>query len=498
MSSPLTSIDGASFDVAIVGGGINGACLYHALTAAGYRVLLADRGDFGGGTSQASTMLIWGGLLYMKDWELRTVWSLCGSRDRLIQQQPAQLHPRTIRYVPVPGGRSRALVQSAMIAYWLIGLARRRRPYFERQFAERAMLNHGGVPGALSYEEAALEASDARFVLSWILNGGNTGSAALNYCAVRSAAFDRSQKAWRIDVSDTLASSEAHVHARVIVNAAGGWTDAINAAAGIESPYRHVLSRGVSLSLPRDPRHTTHLILETSESRDAMTYAPWGPVSLWGSTDTVHPDIDTARRVDAEDIATLLRQLNEHLSTPVWPADVISVRCGVRPVAVRRGAQVDGHSNNLSRHHRVHADTERPWVSVYGGKLSGCTTLAAEVSERVAGLIGPRVHAVEPSAAPTTAAPAATFPGIAQPMTAPAWSAAHERCRTLDDYLRRRTNIAQWVKRGGLGQHHEHLGTLQHIATAIHGGDTARAAADLSRYRERADREWQVLEGVTL
>ena len=51
------------FDVAVVGGGINGASLYHELCSRGYRVLLVDKGDFACGTSQSSAMMVWGGLL---------------------------------------------------------------------------------------------------------------------------------------------------------------------------------------------------------------------------------------------------------------------------------------------------------------------------------------------------------------------------------------------------------------------------------------------------
>ena len=458
------------------------------------------RADFAAGTSQASTMMIWGGLLYMKDWELGTVWSLSASRDRLIRDQPRQIRPRTIRYVPVPGGRSLGFMQAALHAYWLLGLARRPRPRFVRDFSERAMLNHGGVPGAITYEEGVLEFSDARFVLSWILNGGDAASVALNYCAVESAGYDPAERVWRLDLADTLDRTSCQVRATLVVNAAGGWTDEINRAAGIDSPYRHVLSRGVSLSVPRNPLHTSHLAIETGGGT-AMAYVPWGPVGMWGSTDTVHPDMDSAREIEPADIRSLLGQLNQHLASPVGPADIVSLRCGVRPVAVPRDTPVDEHSSSaLSRHHRVHADRSRRWISVYGGKLSGCTTLAREVQTRIAASIGTRAAKARGNGpgADLAGAPTVRFPGLDEPVVSPSWSAANEGCRTLDDYLRRRTNIAQWIPRGGLGRHYEYLDHLHEIAAAIHGGDTANAAGDVDRYRQRADREWRLIEGAFL
>ena len=73
------------FDVAVVGGGINGASLYHELCARGYRVLLIDKGDFASGTSQSSAMMVWGGLLYLRNLDFKAVIEFSLSRDRMIQ-----------------------------------------------------------------------------------------------------------------------------------------------------------------------------------------------------------------------------------------------------------------------------------------------------------------------------------------------------------------------------------------------------------------------------
>lgn len=487
-------------DVAIVGGGINGATVYHELTAAGYRVLLVDRGDFAGGTSQASAMMIWGGLLYMKDWELATVARLSASRDRLIAQQPSQIRARSIRYIPVPGGRSRAFVQAVLYAYWLLGGARRKRPRFDRDFEERGLLKDGSVSGALTYEEASLEGSDARFVLSWILNAAGHESVARNYCALESAGYDASRRLWRLDLADARDGGAMQVRARLVVNAAGGWTDAINRRNGLDSPYRHLLSRGVSMAVPREPWHHHPLAFDNGIGGNAMALIPWGPVALWGSTDTIHPDMERARQVETGDLRFLFAQLNRHLARPVGPSDVVSLRCGVRPVAVPRHAKVNEYSPSLSRRHRIHVDSRVPWISVYGGKLSGCTTLARAVRTRVTGSLGAGTLPARPARLDDhrTDPPVETFPGLERPVVSAAWSAAHEQCRTLDDYLRRRTNIAQWVRRGGLGANLEHLDHLRSVALTLHDGNAAHATHDLDQYRARVDQEWRLLEGAAI
>src|SRR5437763_16906059 len=93
------------FDVAIIGGGINGACLYHHLALAGFRVLLLDQSDFAAGTSQASAMMIWGGLLYLQNLRFPTVYKFSASRERMIREMKDWVEPSEFRYVP-NGGRS--------------------------------------------------------------------------------------------------------------------------------------------------------------------------------------------------------------------------------------------------------------------------------------------------------------------------------------------------------------------------------------------------------
>jgi glycerol-3-phosphate dehydrogenase len=107
--------------------GINGAAVCHALASAGYRVLLVDQGDFGSGTSQASTMLIWGGLLYLKNLELATVLALTRDRDRLVAERPGSVQARPLLYVP-SGGPPRVVVESALAAYWVMGAGNARPP----------------------------------------------------------------------------------------------------------------------------------------------------------------------------------------------------------------------------------------------------------------------------------------------------------------------------------------------------------------------------------
>jgi glycerol-3-phosphate dehydrogenase len=89
------------------------------------------------------------------------------------------------------------------------------------------------------------------------------------------------------------------------------------------------------------------------------------------------------------------------------------------------------------------------------------------------------------------------FPGLADAVVSPRWAAVHEHCRTLDDYLRRRTNIAQWIRRGGLGADDEHAAAIAAIARTLHGSDDRRAAEDVQHYRSIVDRDVALLGSLS-
>lgn len=481
------------YDVAVVGGGINGACLFHHLASAGYRVALLERNDFGGGTSQASSLLIWGGLLYLRHLDLETVWSLCRSRDDMLRDWPGWVRPFACRIVPTRKGRHPLVLRAALYFYWLLGGCRRRRPRACADFPERALLDPTPFAPALEYEEGCVEASDARFVLRWILSRSGPHQTALNYCALHSGVYESSAHVWRLELEDRLTGGHKELQARWIVNAAGVWADQLNRQCGLETPYRHVFSKGVHLGLKRDPRHEQPLILETRADGDYLSLFPWGPVSLWGPTETVVQNLAEGFAPQPGEVRFLLGELNRHLAAPVDLHDIVSLRCGVRPLVVHRAAATSGSSLELSRRHRLHRDRERPWISVYGGKLTGCLALAQEVLELLH-----KIHA--PAARPAPAAARAeepqeveTFPGLDAPVPAPGWCFEHEGCWRLEDYLRRRTNIAQWVPRHGLGARDEHAGTLAALARVFHPGNPAAAHREFEHYRERVRREFDAV-----
>jgi glycerol-3-phosphate dehydrogenase len=480
-AATFRAVDGADYDVAILGAGISGARIFHELARRGYRVLLLDKGDFASGTSQASGMMIWGGLLYLKDLDLLTVAKLCRARDELIGQLPDRVRVESLRYLPgTVTLRNRHLVRAGMVLYWLLGSRQRRWPAREAEFSERGLLKAGRFRDSLTVEEAVLNGSDCRFALEWILGACGPDATAVNHCSTEMARFDPSIGAWRLELQDRLHCHQATATARHLVNAAGIWTDRVNEQLGIGSPYRHELSKGVYITFRRPEPLQRILVFDSGQNNDTTTFVPWGPVAMFGPTETRVTELAAGLTIAPEDVRSLLALANQNLRATYRAEDIVSMRCGVRPLAVSRDFSKVVYPLELSRKHRVFHDAARRVVAVYGGKLTSCGLLAEEVLARLAPHLPQRQGvtarpAVEPP-------PVVAFPGLAEPVPAAAWCRDHEYCHTLDDYLRRRTNIAQWLPRGGLGANSENLTSLQQIAGEFYG-DTAAAEQALADYQ---------------
>ena len=89
MSSSRTRL----FDLAIIGGGINGCGIARDAAGRGLSVLLVEQGDLASGTSSASTKLIHGGLRYLEHYAFRLVRESLAEREVLLRAAPHIIRP---------------------------------------------------------------------------------------------------------------------------------------------------------------------------------------------------------------------------------------------------------------------------------------------------------------------------------------------------------------------------------------------------------------------
>lgn len=376
-----------SFDVLIVGGGINGAVCAAALSAGGATVALIDRGDFAGETSQQSSNLVWGGVKYLENYEIGLVRKLCVSRNRLIRAFPSNV--REIRFLlNLERGfrKGRLFIWFGAWLYWLIGNFFTRPPklFSTSEIArEEPKVRLDRSQGGVEYSDAYLVDNDARFVFNFVRSAIEHGTAVANY--VESLGAERSKNGeWTCHARDRIDGGEFSIRARVLINAAGPWVDTHNKLIGMRTRHQQIFSRGIHLIVDRITPNERVLAFFADDGRFFFVI-PMGSKSCIGTTDTRETRLPPVVR--PEDRRFVLDNVNKRLKLdrPIIESDIIAERCGVRPlVALENGGYNDNTEwTALSRKHEIEVDTEKRHISIFGGKITDCLNVGDEIIEAI-------------------------------------------------------------------------------------------------------------------
>ena len=217
-----TALPSEQFDVAVIGGGINGAVSAAALSASGYKVLLVDKQDFGSETSSQSSNLIWGGIKYLQTYEFPLVFKLCLARFRLMRNYPTRV--RSIGFLASLGPTApfgKILGTVGTLVYWAIGLFTTPPPQtsgIKKTLELEPSLSRNQLAGSVVYFDGMLPDNDS--------TATGLGATTLNYVELASA--EKIQEGFRLYLQDKITTEQHSVTAKVVVNAAGPYVKSIN------------------------------------------------------------------------------------------------------------------------------------------------------------------------------------------------------------------------------------------------------------------------------
>lgn len=376
-----------SFDVLIIGGGINGAAAAAALAGKGAKVALIDRGDFAGSTSMQSSNLVWGGIKYLESNDFSLVRKLCKSRNHLIKSYPSTVEE--IRFLTTIGKRFRyrpSYLYAGIWLYWLMGNGFTRLPQiFSSRKIKRLepIINVEGAAGGFEYSDAYLHDNDARFVFGFIRRALDNNAAVANYITSDGAEYTR--QGWVARARDLTDDTTFNLRARVMINAAGPWVDQHNTLTSQQTDYHHLYSKGIHLIVPQLTAARRVLAFFADDGR-LFFVIPMGSRTCIGTTDT-HTQTPEVGITD-DDIDFVLDNINKrlNLAAPLTRADIIATRCGVRPLAVKAKPGDQRDFLQLSRKHVVETNAEQAHLSIFGGKLTDCLNVGEEVTREVQAL----------------------------------------------------------------------------------------------------------------
>lgn len=379
----LASAD-REFDVLIVGSGINGAVAGAALANSGAKVALIDRGDFAGLTSSNSSNLAWGGIKYLESHEYFLVNKLCRSRNLLMKSYPSSV--REIRFLTTisKGFRFPAFfVYLGTVFYWIMGRFFTQKPNYItiNELARREpAISLKNAAGAFEYSDAYLFDNDSRFVFNFVRSCINSGGVVANY--VESIRSKKVGKTWVTEAIDRTTGIHLAIRSKSIINACGPLVDKQNTASKQITEHRHLFSKGVHLVVNSISKQRHILTFFASDGR-LFFVIPMGNKTAIGTTDT---QVETPEvNVTDEDRKFILDNANSllNLSRPLTNADIISERCGVRPLAQNGG---DGVADwvKLSRKHVIETSQTPGYFSIFGGKTTDCINIGDELIALIA------------------------------------------------------------------------------------------------------------------
>lgn len=397
-----------TFDVIILGAGINGAGLFRDLCLQGVKCLVVDKADFGSGTSAAPSRLIHGGIKYLETGELGLVAQSTLERNLLLRNAPHCVDPLPT-FIPsfslmkgafaalrtllgsttAPRSRGAVLIKIGLALYDLYGARHRVMPKHQFFFRRKALeempeITPRIVAGGIYYD--AKISRPERLVWELVRDGldASPTSGAMNNTTLLG------QHDGVLRLRDPR-GGERLVRAGIVVNGAGPWIDHVNATLGISGKLiggtkgSHILLKHPELVKSLKGRM---IYFEADDGRICLVYDFLG-LALVGSTDIKADNPETVR-CEEDEIDYFLASLGSLLPKLRFGRDqIVYAYSGIRPLP----ASDANNPGLISRDHSAPVAEPadgRPFtvISLVGGKWTTFRGFAEEVADTILARMG--------------------------------------------------------------------------------------------------------------
>ena len=375
----------AEFDIAVIGGGINGVGIARDAAGRGLKVLLVEQGDLAAGTSSASTKLIHGGLRYLEQRAFSLVRSSLEEREILLHIAPHLVHPMRFVLPVLDDGRPPWMIRLGLLVYdvfaWNGSLPRTRRLTLNTDAAGGYLRR--SYAAAFEYSDCTVD--DSRLVVLNAVDAAERGATIRLH--TRCMRADRSDE-WTLVLN--ARGRRTVTTARALVNATGPWTGQFSELvlrAKEKAPVR--LVKGSHIVVPRMFHHDRSYLFQNRDGRVVFAIPFHDEFTLVGTTDTDYEHDLSALAPTHADIIYLCDAVNEYFRHTISPGDVVWTFAGVRPL------YDDGRSRaqDVTRDYVLEIDSgfrRAPMLTLYGGKLTTYRRVAEEAMDKVAEFFTPK------------------------------------------------------------------------------------------------------------
>ena len=377
------------FDLAIIGGGINGCGIARDAAGRGLSVFLCEQADLANGTSSASTKLIHGGLRYLEYYEFRLVREALQEREVLWRIAPHIIWPLRFVLPHHRGLRPAWLLRLGLFLYDHLG-GRKLLPSTKVLDLRSDNAGKSLKPGEFTrgFEYSDCWVNDARLVVLNAVDAARHGAEIRTRCRAVNAA--RAADYWALTVEDTATGAKEEIKAKTLVNAGGPWVARVlSDVTKAEAKARVRLVQGSHIVVPKLFDHDRCYIFQNTDGRIVFAIPYEQEFTLIGTTDQDYEGPLGGIKASADEIAYLCGLANSYFGRQITPSDVVWSYSGVRPLYDDGASAAQAATRDYVL--VLDGEADQPaLLSVFGGKITTYRRLAEHALEKLAPYLGAR------------------------------------------------------------------------------------------------------------
>ena len=369
-----------TYDLLIIGGGINGTAIARDAAGRGLKVLLCERDDLAGHTSSASTKLIHGGLRYLEYYEFNLVRHALKEREVMLRAAPHIIWPMRFVLPYDKGLRPAWMLRTGLFLYDHIG-GREMLPGSKSLKLDKAP--HLGVLESrfkTGFEYSDCWVDDARLVVLYAIDAAHHGADIRTRTEVLSV--KTTGRGYSADIKQN--GKIETIHAKGVVNAAGPWVDEVLGKikpSDNEQSLRLVTGSHIVTKKLFDGDHA--YLFQNADNRVIFAIPYEHDYTLIGTTDKPYDLSEGPVKISEEEISYLCEAASEYFENDISPADVVWTYAGVRPLYDDKKADASAVTRDYVLDIEELSE-EAPFMSVYGGKITTSRRLGEQAMQELA------------------------------------------------------------------------------------------------------------------
>jgi glycerol-3-phosphate dehydrogenase len=365
----------ADYDLAIIGGGLNGVSVARDAAGRGLRVILLEQGDLGSAASSATSRLIHGDLSVLERRGFARVRSQLAERNIWLKIAPHVVRPMRFAIPAHAEERPPWLLRSALWVYDRLGSRGRLPPSETIDVTHHPVGNALKRPFGTAFEYSDCVVNDSRLVVLTALDAAEHG--AVIRTGARCIRADR-EKFWRLAVIDR--GHRRVITARALANASGGWTGIV-AETILRMPFPKLAAVQISQIVIRRLFESDNVYVFQNADRRLIFASPYErDFTLIGSISHAFTGDPAIVAVGATDAAYLCDAANRYFRESIAPSDVVRGVSGVNLVPDRSRVAAWDASILFDRRRG-----QAPLLTMFGGDV----TTARRRAERAVSLFTP-------------------------------------------------------------------------------------------------------------